>query len=89
MFYDMNHQEDHFRLATDIHNSLFFAKLVCSVVLSAPSTFFFLYENHQNIEHDPEVDPGIRSHLIGFRKYGEDRKGKERKETMKCRRSTN
>lgn len=45
MFYDMNHQEDHFRLATDIHNSLFFAKLVFSVVLSAPSTFLFLDEN--------------------------------------------
>lgn len=41
----MNHQEDHFRLATDIHNSLFFAKLVFSVVLSAPSTFLFLDEN--------------------------------------------
>lgn len=44
MFYDMNHQEDHFRLAADIHNS-FFAKLVFSVVLSAPSTFLFLDEN--------------------------------------------
>lgn len=76
MFYDMNHQEDHFTLATDIHNSLFFAKLV----FSAPSTFLFLDENIKILNMIWKLIQALDlSHLIGFSKYGEERKGKERK----------
>lgn len=69
MFYDMNHQEDHFSLATDIHNSLFFAKLVFSVVLSAPSAFLFLHNSLW------------REFYYKIRR-GQERKGKERNDEM-------